>query len=407
MNAKLTRRATHKREDERGAALITSLMVSTLLLVIGGALIMTSNLAQGLAIDSTAELQAYYSAEAGVNAALNVLRGNVASGTPATFRNVADNRDLTNWLNYNSTISGVNVVEVNATPALGFTLDVIDPDGKVAPEQPDRLLIHAIGYGPKGAKKQMEMMVSRFVFDFDPVATILMRGADDGATTMGTFAIGQSEAKQYSGYDQSDPTKSLPVFGTTHSNDLTLAQTEIANAKPNTVSGVDKASQFGNNDLPYWLRDADSARAFLNYLQDRAQTTERYFNTSPTDMGSVDEPKFTFVDGDATLVEGAGLLVVTGTLTSDGNTGFKGIILVLGEGDFERNGTGSADMLGAIVVAKFARTWPSTEDNQAHPFLAPIFNTDGGGTGLTAYSSNAVDRALTSNGVRSLGVREY
>ena len=410
MNPKLTATRTGNRKNERGAALVTSLLVSTLLLVIGGALILTSSLAHGLAIDSTAELQAYYSAEAGLNAAVNVLRGNVESnvaGTNATFRNVADNRDFTNWLTYNATISGVNVVEVNTTPAMGFTLTVIDPDGKVAPDQPDRLLIRSTGYGPKGGKKQMEMMVSRFLFDFDPVATIFMRGADDGATPMGTFAIGQSEAKDYSGYDQSDLTRSLPVFGLTHGTDLAKVQAEIAIAKPNTVSGVDKASQFGNGDLPYWLQDADSARAFLNYLQDRAQTTNRYFNSSPADMGTEADPKFTFVDGNATLVEGAGLLVVTGTLTSDGNTGFKGIVLVLGGGDFERNGTGNADLLGAIVVAKFARTWPSLEDNQPHPFLAPIFNTDGGGTGLTAYSSNAVDQALAANGVRALGVREY
>ena len=79
MNAKLfTKENEARRANERGAALITSLLVSTLLLIVGGALILTTNMAQGLAIDSTSELQAYYSAEAGVNAALNVLRGNVA-----------------------------------------------------------------------------------------------------------------------------------------------------------------------------------------------------------------------------------------------------------------------------------------------------------------------------------------
>ena len=121
------------RENERGAALITSLLVSTLLLIVGGALIMTTNIAQGLAIDSTSELQAYYSAEAGVNAALNVLRGNVDSGTKATFRNAADNATLTNWLTYGTTISGVNVVSVNDAPAMGFTLDVTDPDAATTP----------------------------------------------------------------------------------------------------------------------------------------------------------------------------------------------------------------------------------------------------------------------------------
>jgi len=39
--------------------------------------------------------------------------------------------------------------------------------------------------------------------------------------------------------------------------------------------------------------------------------------------------------------------------------------------------------------------------------LSSIFSVNGGGTGLTAYDSGEIDRALSSNGVRTLGVREY
>ncbi|HEX7297170.1 MAG TPA: hypothetical protein VF251_15560, partial [Pyrinomonadaceae bacterium] len=315
---------------------------------------------------------------------------------------------LTNWLTYGATIDGVNVVPVNSTPLMGFTVDVTDPDAATTPpgKNPNRLLIHATGYGPKGAKKQMEMMVSRFIFDFSPQSVILMISDDDHTTPQPGFAIGESEAKDYSGYDQTDPTRSLPVFGVTHDNDLTTATTIVNNSKPETVSGVDKVTEFSNSQLPYFLQSADNARAFLSVLQERAQTTDRYFAGNTTDMGTVDNPKLTFIDGDATLSEGAGLLVVTGKLTSNGATGFKGIVLVLGEGVFERSGTGNSDLLGAIVVAKFARNWPSGETGP-HPFLAPTFSVSGGGTGLTAYDSESVDRALAANGIRSLGVREY
>lgn len=406
MDQKLfTNRNNDRNANERGAALITALLVSTLLLIVGGALIMTTNIAQGLAIDSTAELQAYYSAEAGVNATLNILRGNVApnvAGTKATFRNVADNPTLTTWLTYGATIDGVNVVEVSSAPTMGYTVTVTDPDAATTPpgKDPTKLLIHATGYGPRGSKKQMEVMVTRFIFDFTPQAMIMMISDDDHTTPQPGFAIGDSEAKDYSGYDQTDPTRSLPVFGVTHDNDLVLATNTIMTSKPETVSGVDKVTEFSNSQLPTFLQNADNARAFLNDLQERAQTTERYFTGNTTDMGTVDNPKFTFIDGDATLTEGAGLLVVTGKLVSDGAVGFKGIVLVLGGGDFERSGTGNSDLLGAIVVAKFARTGPG-------PFLAPTFSVNGGGTGLTGYDSTAVDRALSSAGIRSLGVREY
>lgn len=401
------------RSRERGAALITALLVSTLLLVIGGALIMTTNLAAGLAIDSTSELQAYYAAEAGVNASLNVLRGNIASnpaGTRATFLNAATDSDLSNWLNYNSAIDGVNVVQVSAAPQMGYTVNVTDLDPGVTPagEEPGRLRVQVNGYGPNGSKKQMELVVSRFLFDFTPIATVLMRGNDDGVTPMSTFEIGESNSKEYSGYNNANLlTQSLPVFGVTHGADYTEATDIVEDSQPDTVTGVDKVAQFANSDLPYFLQTADNAREFLNTLQHQAVITNRYFNSSPADWGTDANPKFTFIDGDATLVEGSGLLVVTGTLTSDGNTGFKGIILVLGEGVFDRNGNGNADTLGAIVVASFERTWPASEDNETHGFLTPVFKTSGGGTGDTKYDSDEVTKALASNGLRALGVREY
>ena len=55
---------TCDRKGERGAALLTVLCMSTLLLAVGGALIMVTTTATRTAVDSPAELQAFYSAEA-------------------------------------------------------------------------------------------------------------------------------------------------------------------------------------------------------------------------------------------------------------------------------------------------------------------------------------------------------
>src|SRR5690349_4360803 len=65
-----------RRAHERGAALVTMLLVSVLLLGAGGALIMTTMMSANNSVGSTAEMQAYYVAEAGMQNALNVLRGN-------------------------------------------------------------------------------------------------------------------------------------------------------------------------------------------------------------------------------------------------------------------------------------------------------------------------------------------
>ncbi len=122
-----------RRRSERGAALVTVLLISTLMLAAGGALILVTTSATKTSVDSTAEMQAYYAAEAGMQTTLNVLRGNVApragmpAGTLMNFRNAInlstsnysgdsgpgclDNSPtsickLSGWLNYDYTSAG-------------------------------------------------------------------------------------------------------------------------------------------------------------------------------------------------------------------------------------------------------------------------------------------------------------
>src|SRR5882724_8299228 len=79
-------------KGERGAALLSVLMISALLLAAGGALLLITGMSVRMAVDSTAEMQAYYGAEAGLEASLNVLRGNIApnaampAGSTVNFR---------------------------------------------------------------------------------------------------------------------------------------------------------------------------------------------------------------------------------------------------------------------------------------------------------------------------------
>ena|SRR5882672_3291022 len=397
----------NRRAGERGAALIMTLLVSTLLLIAGGALILTTSMSAGLAIDSTAELQAYYSAEAGLNASINVLRGNIQSATNLTFRNAVNNPTLNNWLTYNETINGTSVVSLNTTPAMGYTVSISDPDGTPVANQPERLLVRVTGYGPKGSVKRMELVVDRHTFDFAPPGTITVRGNDDNTTTLGGFNIGDSNAKEYSGYDHAHPANSIPTFAVTHANDFTTVTNEINSAKPNTVSAVEQVKQFNASQLPKFLQTAQDARDFLTIMQATAVANGRYFTSTPASMGSESSPQFTFVNGNATLTTGAGLLIVTGTLTANGNVGFKGLILVLGDGVFTRSGGGNGDTYGAIVVAKFARSWDPSENGQAHNFLSPTYDMNGGGNTITGYDSNEVDRALSVAGLRALAIREY
>src|SRR5687767_12232241 len=88
-------RTVSDRHGEKGAALVISILIATLLLAVAGTVILTTGMSARTSIEGTAELQAYYAAESGLEATLNVLRGHVApiglpSSTRMNFRNAVD-----------------------------------------------------------------------------------------------------------------------------------------------------------------------------------------------------------------------------------------------------------------------------------------------------------------------------
>jgi len=412
--------------QERGAALITVLLVSTLLCATGGALVLVTGLSTRTSIDETAEMQAYHSAEAGVQDTLNVLRGNMnprgslAANTKINFRRAIDPTfantsgdagpscrandpasvcRLSGWLNYNYSSTGGTsdrvALTANYSPlnGLAYSVQVSDPDlTPIANGEPSRLLVRVSGYGPKGAEKRLELIVSRSNFDYAPPAMLLMRGAEDCSAVH--FTIGDSHPKDYSGHDRAG-SSILPSFGATCDSDTTI---EVNSDDKNTVANP-KAQTFGNPSLPPWLRSAPEARLFVADQKESAKNQGRYFTSFDGYSGSATDPAFTFVDGDCVLDGGGGLLIVTGNLTLNGNPSFEGLILVLGGGHVERNGGGNGDIYGAVSVAKF-------DMNGNGGFQTPYFDTSGGGNSLMQYDSDAVRRALNVSGPRALGIHE-
>jgi len=273
---------------------------------------------------------------------------------------------------------------------------------KVTSPDPKRLLLKSYGFGPQGAEKRLELMVNHETLDVELVAGVLLRGADD--CTPLDLDTGSSGAKYYSGVDYSGVDAQRPAFA------VSPCDQDDANAgikKHETVADpeigllMDDAEGSTDVEQPSYLDSTAKARAYLNSLQNKAQALGRYFNpgTGATSINdSLTAGQFTFVDGNATLTSGAGLLVVTGKLTMRGNADFRGVILVLGGGELEREGGGNGDILGGITIAKFNRT--------SGDFLAPIFHTDGGGTSNVQYDSSSV-RSAQGSGMNVSGIREF
>lgn len=575
MNTPVKVKTNRKRAGERGAALVTMLLASLLILGAGGALIMTTTMSANNSIGSTAEMQAYYVAEAGMQSALNVLRGNSKpllvetdrmSFRTAVVPSISNGGNdgtlrLAGWLPYNNpadeaslvpvtigavtggyrvtvenmdpnchivefqtsatidngdsgatykktfgTVGGADEVTIsfssqpstNLSPdphAFPLTLDsalgsfvierpitstaddVVIPktgfeititqslpwaataylegtfegevdaasttvkvtfdkasvrgDGttyalnlggtqvldlsyssspgttsipaKVTSPDPKRLLLKSYGFGPQGAKKRLELMVSKANLDFEVPAGVTFRGADD--CTPLSLDTGSSGAKWYSGVDHAGVEPQRPAFAVTPCDE---DDAKAGIKKPDTVVDPeigllgDDDTTPGTVETPSFLETADRARGYLNSLQAKAQSTGRYFNpgsgSSTTINDSVDAARFTFVDGDCTLEGGSGFLVVTGTLTMQGNPNFKGVILVLGTGVLIRNGGGNGDIYGGITVAAFGRT--------SGNFTAPTFSTNGGGNSTIQYDSAALKNAIGS-GQNVSGIREF
>jgi hypothetical protein len=410
------------RASEQGAALITALLLSLLLLAAGGTLILTATMTGLTARDSTAEMQAYYAAEAGIARILEVLRGNVQSnpaGTRASFRNVVCTPDL--W----PTMSG-DVVTVSGVQSR-FQIDgILDPDSQDSVAmcaqplyKPDRLRIRVVGLGPGNSRKNMEVIVNRYTLDYAVKATVTL---PNGSGNPIDFDLGGSNVTSTSGEDASGSGATIAAFGVSNS-DYNTTNNVIDGCLPDgsNCSGSGPNVQPGDpmvlngTNTPSFLESVSSAREFLygsEGMMNSAKNQGRYFDTGAAALSSAagigasnPDGVFTFVDGDMVLgpgnPTGQGTLIVTGNLTLDGNFNFNGVIMVLGEGHVSRSGGGNGNIFGAMFVAKFPRT-----GSNGDLFGAPTFDTAGGGTANIQYSTDAIDKAKAVGGHAIRGIRE-
>jgi hypothetical protein len=409
------KRRIRSRKDERGVALVAVLLISTLLMTAGGLLLLTTSMSTTNTGDSAAEMQAYYTAEAGLQRSLNVMRsrdipaGTMPAGsTEITFRDLVKNPTLDKWIPFDGpTIEGAKttLLDVNA-----FSVFIADPDDKNPIEalrkinvdptyQPTRLNIKVTSYGPKRAKKILNMIVVRGgLKGFQAPATITLVGADAVPHVNLGFDTGSSAAVRYTGNDAAGGA-GISAFAVTVPD---VVPTLAGIQKPNQVEGspvsvlgpTSPVAGVPPTPKPEWLETAEAARTFVygeNGLYDDAVRKHRYFTTKP-EVEQMSNPKqMTFIDGDVELGagdQGSGLLVVTGKLHMHGNTSFKGVIYVLGEGVVEREGSGNGVISGGIVIARFGKT--------SGDFEAPTFTTNGGGNSRLQYDSKAVSDAISA-----------
>jgi len=125
----------------------------------------------------------------------------------------------------------------------------------------------------------------------------------------------------------------------------------------------------------------------------------------PTNM-SANNPQVVYVDGSFDLGPntGYGILVVTGNFIYHGNSGWNGIILVVGDGTTTYVGSGGGN--GQFDGAIFAATTRDANGNQLANYGTVNFDVNGGGGNGIYYSSCWVNQVQKPPKYQVLSFRE-
>ncbi|GAC1431430.1 MAG: hypothetical protein NVS1B11_11980 [Terriglobales bacterium] len=110
-------------------------------------------------------------------------------------------------------------------------------------------------------------------------------------------------------------------------------------------------------------------------------------NATAGSVGTPAHPLITYVSGDFNMGSnsGAGILIVTGTLSFSGNFGWSGLVLVIGQGIISESGGGNGSFNGTLFAANTnSRTAPYA---QLATLGNPIFSWNGAGSNFFQYNS--------------------
>jgi len=149
------------------------------------------------------------------------------------------------------------------------------------------------------------------------------------------------------------------------------------------------------------LTTVDGLTTFANMITTAAGPNVYPNGTVPTNLGTPSSPVVNVVNGDLTISgSGAGVLLVTGTLTLHGNFSWNGLILVIGEGAVVKDGGGGATLNGAMFAANLYTGNPGVSGPGAYPAYPtrialgannppgkPFFGWNGGGNATLQYDS--------------------
>lgn len=273
--------------------------------------------------------------------------------------------------------------------------------------EPNRLKVVATGYGPNGARKQLEGIIQNNLFNgLASAAATTMIGP---FTSPFRFEPGTSNGITYSGGVCGSPAGCVPSFGLTNTGSLNYVTNNPPGGNPAQMQPP--PALLDPNNTPDWQQSPAALDALVTQLRQTARNSGRYFvnptgNQANFGVGTSQNPPGTFADGRGITfcegsckigADGGGILVVTGKLTNVGSFSFRGMIIVTGEEGWERNGGGTGQVIGNVIIAPYNRN-TYIPQNLASAFLPPQYYITGGGGSDVIYD----DVSATLNNTSSI-----
>lgn len=160
---------------------------------------------------------------------------------------------------------------------------------------------------------------------------------------------------------------------------------------PNPTPSVVNAGSSGTNQLSGAWSSPAQLNQLVSTLANVADVTYSCGIGTPCSgsgpYGTDAAPRITYVNGDFNYGpnSGAGVLIVTGTLSITGNSSFDGLILVIGQGILTENGSGGGQFNGSIFLA--ATNSSTSPYSQLTTLASPLISWNGGGTNGIQYNS--------------------
>jgi Tfp pilus assembly protein PilX len=269
----------------------------------------------------------------------------------------------------------------------------------------------ALAVTPSGSRRMMQYEVSQNSFPVVPGAFVF-----DGSNP--SFNPPNSSAFAVSGTDPVHVPNSIngqtcpvpvnqPALGayddnsvTTLNNDITKRPTQYSTSTP-AVAVMNVNPTLSSDSIN--LTTVDGLTKLSAEIVTAAGPNVYPNGVTPTNMGTTSNPVINVVNGDLTVSgSGAGILLVTGTLTLHGGFTWNGLILAIGEGAIVKDGGGSATMEGAVFAGNLYSDNPGANPPGPYPAYSnpiplgatppnppgiPFFGWNGGGSATVQYDS--------------------